>query len=172
MGGGIDWDWGVWELGGVPQSAQFNAQNVISGAAFDALAMAPPTYNLTGAGTAAAVITHGGGNKLVTGSANLNVQVGNGVLPNWNGSVNMNNGSDFCNFSAQGIIQPGGQLTGNHLSYGMQVNGTPYNTVFNENIGGVLMGPGTGPTPITGSVGNFYFDNGGASVSGGWGVNF
>lgn len=173
-GGGMGWEWGVWETDGVVDSVQFTASNPISAADFQAIAAGTMFYDLAGGGDAAAVISHDGLKAFVEGSCSLFVQVGQGITPNWDGYFGMSNpNGDFLNFEAGGTIQPSGQMTGASSSYSMQVHSVPFGSgsIINETITGQLVGPGSGATPITGAVGSFFFDHGAAQVNGGFGAD-
>jgi len=84
------------------------------------------SYQLTGQGAAAAYITHPGGNKVVTGTCNMNVQMGSS--PTWSGAFAMQNGTgDNLSFDATGSITTGAQLQlGSVNNYQLLVNGSPY----------------------------------------------
>ncbi len=161
-GGGTDWDWGTWALDGVVDAVSINNMAPIT-AAFDSIANGATLYNLSGNGTAAAVITHNGTHALVEGSVNLNVQVGASVAPNWDGTFGMNNGSgDSLNFGAAGNIQSSGEFSGSPYWYSMQVQGQPFNaaSITSANMDGNLAGPGSGGNPITGATGTFTVEHG------------
>lgn len=180
---GTDWQWGIWDdMNGVVHHVEFGAKtpaSVLSPSAFETIRTFSKLYNLSGIGDAAAVITHGGGNKFVQGNSSLNVQVGQSVVPTWTGTFDMGNRvGDKLNFGAQGAIQSGGQLsgqlTGNQTTYSLKVNGTDFarHTITSERIDGNLLGPGTDPAPITGAIGEFHFEHGGAAtVHGGFGAD-
>jgi len=139
------------------------------------------TYDLTGSGTAAALITDmvKGNKKFVQGSCGLDVLVGYGVKPAWNGSFNMSNSdSDSLSFNVNGgTILDDGRLTvitGNEVkNYSMQVNGVDFTPkpISWKMIEGRLVGPGGGQKP-TGAVGQFQFGHGTeAVVNGGFGTD-
>lgn len=171
----MDWDWGIWELEGVPQSVQFRPIAQITASDFGAIAAGATMYNLSGSGDAAAMVFEGPYARLVQGIASLSVQVGQAAQPNWNGDFSMSNiDGDSLVFQAGGLIQVDGLMTGSAASYNLNVNGTAYGigTLTGQIIDGRLVGPGIGPTPITGATGSFNFNHGGAaSAHGGFGVD-
>lgn len=174
-GSGAGWEWGVWETEGALDSVDFRALQPISQSDFTAIANGTMFYDLSGSGAAAASILHNGSRELVEGTSSIFVQVGQGVTPTWDGDFSMNNtASDSLSFSVLGIIQPDGRMTGNQYNYMMQVHGTSFDgsSISAESISGVLVGPGSGSTPITGTAGTFSFDHGGAAqVQGGFGAD-
>jgi hypothetical protein len=102
--------------------------------------------------------------------------VGQSVTPTWSGSFSLGNtDGDALSFSAQGGVQ-NGALTGNQSSFALQVDGELYNRghITSESIQGALTGPGTGPNPINGAVGDFSFqlqNVNPASISGAFGAD-
>ena len=87
--------------------------------------------------------------------------------PTWAGSFNLSNGNgDSLTFGSVGTIQASGDLTGSRTTYNMMVSGSSFNggSIAAENISGQLVGPGIGPTPVTGAVGDFMFDHGGGTL--------
>jgi len=177
-----NWSWSVWEENGMPVSVCFSG-TAIAPVDFDAIAAGATLYNLTGSGVSGAIVREGGYSALVQGTCGLGVQIGNKVTPSWNGSFAMANGSDSLNFTASGFFQAGNTLSldGSPISYTMVVKGTTYDNsqpaqpgdplpITSSTFSGALVGPGTGPTPITGVFGSFFFDHGGyASAQGGFG---
>jgi hypothetical protein len=173
-GGGTDWSWGVWETDGILDKVEFKSSSIISATDIQAIMDGATRYDLTGSGTAAAVIRYAGASKLVEGTADLFVQIGNSIAPNWDGTFSMNNiDGDSLDFDASGTIQRDGLLTGNQTAYSMLVNGASFDrsSITAESITGHLVGPGASATPpITGAIGSFHFDHGGtATVDGGFG---
>ena len=179
MGAGADWDWGIWELEGLPQSVSFASPAIISPVDFNAITAGAATYNLTGGGTAAAVIRESGLTKLVQGGCSLAVQVGGMPVSSasWNGTFSMSNiDGDALSFQAGGLFAPDGAMNANVIAYDLFVNGSGYGIGTVESgyiVGGRLVGPGVGGTPITGATGNFHFQNsaGAALVDGGYGAD-
>ena len=167
MGAGTDWDWGRWDLNGMVQSVQVRSPSILSAANYQSIVNGATIYNLTGVGTAAAVLQNAGLKKLVSGSATLNVSVGQGRLPSWTGSFNMNNtAGDNLNFAVDGTITTVGQLQGATTAYSLMVNGSSFgqNSITAESIQGNLVGPGSGAKPITGAIGNYHFEHGNAAM--------
>ena len=82
---------------------------------------------------------------------------------------------DSLSFNADGGIT-GGSLQGDNLnSYSLNANGSSYDqgSLSGQNIGGSVVGPGSGPAPISGAVVEFGFDHGGGpSVQGAGGADF
>jgi hypothetical protein len=174
-GAGNGWEWGVWETEGLLDQVDFKALQPISQSDFTTIATGSMLYDLTGSGVAAYSILHNGNRELVEGTSSIFVQVGQGVTPTWDGDFTMHNtASDSLSFSVFGTIQPDGQLTGSQYNYMMQVHGVNFDasSITSESIVGELVGPGTGPDPISAAVGQFMFDHGGAAqVQGGFGAN-
>jgi len=127
-------------------------------------------------------LQEGGSKVLVQGGCNLNVVMGGSVLPNWDGSFNMQNGANnSLSFSTYGTIGSDGKLQldllNNLQSFSMQVNGNaPHNTTAITSGGswgfnGVLHGP-AGATKPTGASGTFRFNPaGGATAAGAFGTD-
>jgi hypothetical protein len=172
MGGGLDWSWGAWDDQGTIVGVSVNGNN-ITPPDFAAIATGAMTYNLSGSGDAAAVITDGPAKKFLTGSSTLNIQVGNNVTPIWFGNFNMANGPDSLTFSASGTILNDGGLSGSPNSYNLTVGGSSFGlgSLIGQGIAGHLVGPGSGPTPITGAKGDFFFDHGGVQANGIFGAD-
>ncbi len=175
--GGSDWSWGDWETGGVIDSYEFASASVLAVADYASIVAGAKVYALSGVGVAAASILHNGSTAAVEGPCTLSVVVGGGLAPTWDGSfVEANGNGDSLKFDAEGTIESDGRLTGNHSagSYSMKVHGVSFgeNTISVEQIGGRLVGSGSGATPITGTVGNYSFSHGGqATVNGGFGAD-
>lgn len=179
-GGGVDWSWDVWgDSADGPYGVDFyanSAVDIIDGTKFDDLRTGATLYNLTGAGDAAAIISDGSVTRLIQGSCNMSVQVGNSFDPTWNGTFNIGSAGNSLYFEAGGDIQNNGALTLDGLpdTYTMVVeNGTPFlrNSLTSSDLNGVLVGPGGGAAP-SGVVGSFDFlHSGGASSHGGFGTD-
>ena len=171
----MDWSWGIWEMNGAFDQVEFSSSRIISAADFDRISRGSRLYTLSGMGAAAAAITHDGVKRLGEGECSLNVQVGQSVLPNWDGSFSMHNAKeDSLSFNAEGAIQGNGTLTGSQTSYSMMADGVRFNrgSLTDERIEGHLVGPGTGQTPISGAIGDFTFQHGNrAQVVGGFGAD-
>ena len=110
------------------------------------------------------------------GTCELNVQVGQSVAPNWDGTFDLSNpNSDTLVFEADGAIQANGTLTGNTTFYIMQVGGQSFaiGTLTAQDIQGNVVGPGLpDPNPVTGAFGVFSFTHGpDAEVDGGFGAD-
>lgn len=173
-GGGTDWSWGVWMLNGLPDSVSFTSAKLLPATDFQAIASGGHLYNLSGAGSAAAVIQHNGSASLVEGTCAVNIQVGASVTPNWDGTFTMANGTgDRLNFEAVGAILTGGKFTGNEIYYLMHVHGVDFNSasITAQSIGGRMVGAGAVAAP-SGAVGSFSFSHGAAAqVNGGFGAD-
>lgn len=174
-GQGADWSWGTWYVNGLLDRVDFyyNA-NILSVADYQAIQSGATRYNLTGDGSAAAVIEYAGTKNRVTGTCNLNVQVGNSITPCWDGSFAMDNtAGDSLNFGAAGNIQTDGGLTGNQTSYQMKVKDRTFyrHEITAESISGNLVGP-SGAVRPTGAIGAYHFEHGAtATVDGGFGAD-
>jgi hypothetical protein len=168
-GVGTDWSWGVWD----DASMSFDG-NYLTAADFDTIMTGANTYNLSGSGQSGASLEHNGRLWFVEGSCDLDVTVGNGSTPVWDGTFSLARDGNSLDFTAAGTITSG-TLSGNYNSYSMQVDRQTFDntTISSHSIGGRLVGPGVAPTPITGAVGDYSFDhnNGETKVRGVYGVD-
>lgn len=174
FGGGSHWSWGVWEQDNEPQSVEFSGTPLAS-ADVQGMVNGATLYNLSGSGSSAAVVKEGSTRHLLTGTADLSVQIGGAVMPTWDGIFSMGNGQgDSLDFSATGSIQQDGSLQGNQQSYQLTVGGHSYDrsSITFEDIHGYLVGDPLGAPPVSGAVGSFQFDHGSAAtVQGGFGAD-
>lgn len=161
QGNGSDWVWGIYDDGSVDHGG-----TSISDLNFQQLVVGATLYDLSGVGKSGAYITHASGNQVVMGPCSISLQVGQEVSPTWNGSFNMTTAPDgnpsehSMAFNASGQILAGGQLEGSWSGYTLTVNGSMLDgsTVDpSSTVGGKLVGPGTGTTPITGVEGACIF---------------
>jgi len=99
---------------------------MLSDADFEILRLQEP-YQLTGRGSSAAYITHSGGNRVVTGTCDFNVQMG--TSPTWDGTFAMQNGTaNSLSFDANGTIGTAAQLQLSAVNnYQLRVNGSSFN---------------------------------------------
>lgn len=177
-GNGANWQWGMWDSGRINIDGMF-----VSAADFTAITGGAMLYNLSGSGSAGALVRHGGVTKRLSGLSSLNVVVGMGVTPTWDGMFNLGNAvGDSLSFAADGTIgttvladgRAVNQFTGYRRGYSLSVNGSLFDgaSITGHSIKGHLVGPGTGTDPITGAVGKFHFEHGAAAtVDGAFGAN-
>ncbi|OGV57642.1 MAG: hypothetical protein A2283_02850 [Lentisphaerae bacterium RIFOXYA12_FULL_48_11] len=162
MGGGTDWSWGSWAVDGMLDHVSVSG-NMLPVTDYQAIAAGGTMYNLTGAGTAASVLSDGSVRVLVQGGCNLFVTVGGGAFPNWNGSFSMANGADNLIFAAYGDIDGSGNLrvdpANNLSSFSMQINGASFGQahVNSWGLSGNLLGP-AGAIKPTGAMGTYNFN--------------
>jgi len=178
---GTDWTWGEWDgtmdvtSGGVTQPeevhGEFVAGNTLSAAAFQALAAGGANYSLhtpsPASSFASALIADGTMQNKINGTCLLNVNIpGGGATPNWNGQFDLGiAGSESLNLHVNNTpISPNGHLQGTPTTYTLNHGGNSYDqsTLTQGDMTGNLVGPGTGPTPITGAIGSgtFVHNNG------------
>ena len=173
-GGGTDWKWGVWAFNGRAESVEFTSPKLLTATDFQSISSGSHLYNLSGNGSAAAVIRHNNGASLVEGTCTLNMQVGLSVTPNWDGTFSMNNAAgDALHFEAGGTLRTDGTLTGNETYYLLRVNGTDYDrtSITAEAINGRMVGVGPAAAP-SGAIGSYSFSHGpAAQVNGGFGAD-
>lgn len=172
-GGGTYWEWGIWKNQGVLDRVEVKSSSVLSASDFQGLVQGANMYYLSGAGDAAAVINHAGENRLVAGFADpaaragngvtafgctVNVQLGKGTVPSWDGAFSMDNSlGDTLRFDVDsGTILATGELMGTPSVYNMNVHGTVFNRLTTEALSGALVGPGAGAPPA-GVIGRFHF---------------
>jgi len=175
MGSGVDWSWGRWEVDGMLSSVEVSG-SILSAADYqNNIVAGATTYNLTGVGAAAAVLSQGGVSVLAQGTCNLAVTVGGGAFPNWSGTFAMANGSDNLNFTTYGEIDSTGSLTvdalNNLQSFSMVINGASFGKPHalspngSWNLSGSLLGP-SGAVKPTGAIGSYNFNVFNGSQSG------
>jgi hypothetical protein len=170
-GSGADWSWGVWArdvvdlVNDVPATTFRTGTDIsgngISSADFQALALGGVLYNLSGSGSAGALVTMNDQLAVLQGSVDVSVTLGLGILPTWQGDFKLGNANDL-QFVVPGSIQADGSLKGSPSSYSLNAFGQNYGagSITRQDVDGKLVGPGTGPTPITGSVIDFRFEHG------------
>ena len=157
---GEDWSWGIWTDLTTPYDGNFissvDVQSIIAGATL---------YNLTGQGSSGAIIQHGGQSHFVSGLFDVNVQIGSGVAPGWDGNFNLHNSDgDSLNFEAYRNINANGSLGGTYGLYDLNVSGNNFGrgTITANSINGHLVGQGSAnpAAPISGIVGEYNFTHG------------
>ncbi|MFH0909700.1 MAG: FecR family protein [bacterium] len=168
-GRGLDWSWDVWardfttyfEDGSTLMSTKYS---IDSGGDFItadeqlAIATGPNLYHLAGNGDAASIVSYRNEAMLLRGSMSLYVTIGQGVPPTWQSYVNCGNNTagDYLNFSASGDVGMDGSLETQSINnyqlsaYGFQLGIPPGKP--DDMVHGHLVGPGTGPNPITGGL--------------------
>lgn len=158
---GADW-WGRWSTDGLVASVSVAGSAVPN---FAAIKDGSVLYNLSGSGFSAATIQHNARSSLVAGSCGLNVQVGRSFQPAWDGTFSLNNADgDSLSFDAAGSVADDGSLSGSSMGYSLKVDGVSLSNISSEQIGGKVVGPGTGDRPVTGAYGNYHFEHGGAAT--------
>lgn len=168
-----DWTWGKWETDGLLTKVDIkNQNNILSAVDCAAILAGSTTYNLSGSGTAGALLKEGGVKALVQGGCTLYVTMGGQVLPNWDGSFNMANGSgSSLNFLANGSVGADGKLNADSLpSFSMKVNSTTYTAASIDYFNALLHGP-PGAVKPTGASGRFGFTTSGATAAGAFGAD-
>jgi len=175
-GSGLDWSWGIWsrrvvyvDASGTEQTTvrykhSTNGRNLDPA---DALAIATGNirYSLRGAGDAGATVVRGDRSAVLDGTASIAVDIGQGISPTWFGDFGLQDTSgNSLQFKVNGVIGPDGDLQsppGGPSSYNINALGFQSSTApAGSHIGGNLVGPGTGPNPISGAVVDFSFDHG------------
>lgn len=157
---GADWLWGIWSDGTMDHSGTWLAQTDFAQIAADT-----QLYDLAGTGNAGAMLQHNGKSKLVTGSCQLNLQVGQRVTPMLSGAFNLSNtDGDLLVFDVLGHVGADGKfLSNNSATYAMRVGNVPFDqaSLTGQRIEAGLVGPGLASVPpITGAVGDFTFLHG------------
>lgn len=157
---GQDWLWGIWSDGTMDHSGTWLAQTDIQ-----EIAAGAQLYDLAGTGNAGAMLEHGGESKLVTGSCQLNLQIGQSVTPMLGGAFSLGNtDGDVLVFDVMGHVGTDGKFLSNQTAaYAMQVGGVPFDqaSLTGQRIECGLVGPaGAAVPPITGAVGDFTFLHG------------
>jgi len=185
-GGGEDWSWGEWagerevDVGGGNMEQQethghYVVGNTLSPAAYQALYNGSASYTLqtpaSEPGHAVATITHGNYIQMIEGESFLQVNIpGSGAPATWSGTFNMGqSGGDQLQVGYSGRpISANGHLLGTSPdSYSMRANGVNYGmgNISSTEITGNLVGPGSGPRPITGGIGSGQIVNNDGSVA-------
>ena len=180
---GSDWSWGAWEQEIMDLDDEgemvtyfdrgtFVTGNTITGQEFRDIRDGGIIYNLSGTGQAGAAITAKQRSEFMTGEVELNVLVGGGVTPTWNGDFDVAGGESQLQFSSSGSIDGNGRLNGSLDTYSLNAFGETKGPPVAQVITGNLVGPGTGDTPVTGAVGQFNFNhNDGTKVDGAFGAD-
>jgi len=158
----------------VADSTEFTSPKLLTAIDFQSISSGSHLYNLSGNGSAAAVIRHGTGASLIEGTCALNIQMGRSVTPNWDGTFSMRNtAGDALDFEAGGTLRTDGAFTGNETFYLMRVNGTDFDrtSITAETINGRMVGGGSAAAP-SGAIGSYSFSHGSAArVDGGFGAD-
>jgi hypothetical protein len=183
---GQDWTWGEWNgrmdvpTAGTPQQedvhGEFVAGNTLLAGDFQALAAGAASYALhtpnPAASFASALVAQGNQSSILRGTCDLDIFIpGSGMTPTWNGDFILSGpGSESLNITVNPTsITPNGHLQGTPTTYLLNFRGNSYNqgTLSPGSImDGNLVGPGTGPTPITGAIGSGQFvHNNGITVN-------
>lgn len=173
-GGGSHWSWGVWEQGGQIQSVAFSGTH-LGPADVQSLVNGATLYNLSGSGDSGAMVQQGGQSSFLAGTVDVSLQIGGSVAPTWDGIFALGNGAgDSLDFTAAGSVQQDGSFQGNTLTYQLRVGGNSFdrNSITAEDIHGNLVGTAANNPPVSGVVGAYHFDHGGAAtVNGGFGAD-
>jgi hypothetical protein len=175
-----DWEWAIWEDGRTAFYANRATEAAfLTAAEYQDIANGATRYDLTGSGTAGALVKHGGVNKTLQGSCSLNVRVGASSMADWDGTFNMSNSDgDSLSFGVRGPIAADGTLNGTldetTSSYYLQVGGTMFDigTVTGQDVNGRLIHyPPSGAGSISAASGRVLVDHGGdASVHSAFGA--
>ncbi|MFH0878214.1 MAG: hypothetical protein V2A34_00735, partial [Lentisphaerota bacterium] len=173
---GQDWSWGDWngqmevDNAGSPDvhdaHGEMVAGRTLDPADFQALVAGGVSYSLhtptLRPGMASAIYNMGTEVVQLSGTSRLLVQIpGSGMTPNWTGTFNLNNAQgDSLNMHVNtAIISPNGHLNGSPSAYNLTVNSHNYiqSDIQNGGMTGSLVGPGRGPVPVTGAIGEGHF---------------
>ncbi len=169
-----DWEWAIWENGRTEYYANRATDAAfLTAAEYQDIANGAMRYDLSGSGTAGALVKHAGVNKTLQGSCSLNVLVGQGSVAQWDGQFYMSNSDgDSLNFGVSGGIDDSGILNGaldeGVGTYLLEVGGNIFgiSTVTGQNVEGRLIHyPPSGVGSITAASGQVHVHHGGdASV--------
>ncbi len=171
-GGGTDWSWGSWartsaadgdddddgnDDSPTTERGTFVSGQTITGHPYHEIRDGAVQHNLTGVGVAGAAVMAGNQSALLKGSSAINVLVGGGVEPAWDGAFNLSGVEGSLSFRSSGGIDRNGKLNGSIDDYSLHVFGQSRGSPDSSMIKGNLVGPGTGTRPITGAIGEFQF---------------
>ena len=142
---------------------------------FQALANGATRYALTGTGKSGALIDYDGDVKLVTGTCNMNVDVGGGagMAQTWRGTFALGNSDlDALDFDATGSLlrtaDPRERLNGTVTpgTYSVTVNGSTFNPASVDSaFRGGPVGPGANPTTMSGLTGEYSIRQSGPALT-------
>ncbi|MFT7511549.1 MAG: hypothetical protein ACI9QL_000755 [Candidatus Omnitrophota bacterium] len=182
-GSGADWSWGSWahdttdlDTNGAEvittKRGTTVSGNTVTGQPFRDIREGTVIHNLTGIGQAGAAVTEGENSTLLKGTSDLNVLVGGGVAPVWNGDFNLSGSDGSLTFKSSGSINNNGKLSGSVSEYQLNAFGKSQGMPNSSRITGNLVGSGAGAKPISGAIGEFKFNHaGGAKVDGVFGAD-
>ncbi|MFP6905336.1 MAG: FecR family protein [Verrucomicrobiota bacterium] len=170
-GGGTDWSWGSWARTStadddddeddddfpITERGTFVRGQTIIGHPYHEIRDGAVQHNLTGNGLAGAAVMAGNQSTLLKGSLALNVLVGGGIEPAWDGTFNLSGVDGSLSFRSSGGIDRNGKLNGSIDDYSLYVFGQSRGSPDSSMIKGNLVGSGTGTRPITGAIGEFQF---------------
>ena len=174
-GVGDHWTWGEWNgertvdtgggvMGNESVHGNFAAGRTLTPLEFQGLVNGAVSYTLqtpsANPGVAFASITRGTYFSQISGTANLVVNIpGGGATATWGGNFNLVGGIDDLSFTVMpgAAITPEGHLQGTVSSYILHAGGTTAGAFTRQELTGSLVGPGTGPRPVTGAVGSGRF---------------
>jgi hypothetical protein len=165
-GGGTDWSWGSWESASTAdgdddspttERGTFVSGQTITGHPYHEIRDGAVQHNLTGVGLAGAAVMAGNQSALLKGRSTINVLVGGGVNPAWDGAFNLSGVEGSLSFRSSGGFDRNGKLNGSIDDYSLHVFGQSQGSPDSSMIKGNLVGPGTGTRPITGAIGEFQF---------------
>lgn len=171
-----DWEWALWSKMTVTYGANQKVDaSFLTPAEFNYIANDIQNYQLTGNGSAGAILYNSRGyKKTVNGICQIQIIIG-GIenIPSWSGIFNMGSGNNALSFNVENgnfdgnsgylILNAPRQLT----SYTMTVNGVTYpaTTLSSARLEGQLIKPGLGPHPISAVSGKFEFQHGRNAVA-------
>jgi hypothetical protein len=176
---GNNWEWGVWKESGGKIVDMYTDGNYLSQAEVQALIDGAVAYNLSGVGTAGAVIRHNEDDRYIDGSCNLDVNMGGGSPANWGGYFSLDDGTtagDFLQFRVENGTFVDGNMVGQAAyDYYLHSQGQTFGagSLIQNEVDGKLVGPGSA-TPVSGATGQFRFDHGGTygpAVQGAYGTD-
>ena len=164
---GANWSYEQWEqetidlVNGTPESTfKFGTRvqgDAIRGTEFLDIRDGAQIYTLSGLGGAAAAVTKGMDSFMMEGLVEANVTIGATLVPSWDAAFDLSSADgESLGFNAAGSFDNNGQLQGTVSGYSLSTaSGNP----VSQSISGNLVGPGTGPDPITGVAGEFDFSH-------------
>jgi len=148
------WVWGRWEVDDELESYAFDDYTAIDSGDFEAIAGGQGYFFLTGQGDAAATVLHNGELVGLVGGCDINLEIGESILPDWSGSFWMDNGDegDSLSFDASGNVQLDGSFDGTTTGHDLSIQGYIATTPDSESINGMIAGDNG---EITGAFGWF-----------------
>ena len=180
---GNHWTWGEWDgqadvdTGSGPENRDTQGEMVagrtLSPTEFQSLVSGAASYNLhtpsTRPGMAGGIYTFNSEVIKMAGTSHLQVNIpGSGMTPTWSGNFQLQNsaGDHLTMAVPMTPISPNGHLQGTPTTYQLDINGRSYNhtDLTQGDMTGSLVGPGSGPVPVSGAIGEGSFRHGDGSA--------